>query len=197
MMKSVSKPADLPIVMCGSAVAWEQWLEQHHATERGVWLRLARSGSSLQSVSRADALDLALCFGWIDGQARRFDDDTWLQRFTPRTKKSIWSKRNREHVGRLIAEGRMRLSGMAAIEAAKQDGRWERAYDSPTTATVPEDLREALEAAPDAKQFFETLRSADRYAILYRIQTAVKPETRARWIARFVETLARRETLRP
>jgi uncharacterized protein YdeI (YjbR/CyaY-like superfamily) len=148
-------------------------------------------------VTYAEALDVALCFGWIDGQKRGHDAESFLQKFTPRQKRSLWSKRNREHVERLIAAGEMHPAGLAAVAAAKGDGRWDRAYDSPSTATVPDDLRAALDRHPEASAFFETLTSADRYAILYRIQTAVRPETRARRIAEFVAMLRRGETLHP
>ncbi|MBV9879683.1 MAG: YdeI/OmpD-associated family protein, partial [Gemmatirosa sp.] len=150
-----------------------------------------------RSVTYAEALDLALCFGWIDGQKRSHDAESFLQKFTPRQTRSPWSKRNREHVERLLAAGEMHPAGLAAVAAAKADGRWDRAYDSAGTATVPDDLRAALDARPEARAFFETLTGANRYAILYRIQTAVRPETRARRIADFVAMLQRRETLHP
>jgi uncharacterized protein YdeI (YjbR/CyaY-like superfamily) len=146
-------------------------------------------------VSQSQAVAGALCYGWIDGQAKKLDADSWLLKFTPRGRKSVWSKRNREQVERLIAEGKMRPAGLAAIEAAKADGRWDRAYDSPATATVPDDFRAALDADPSAKAFFATLKSANRYAILYRIQTAVRPATRAKRIEQFVAMLHREETL--
>ena len=192
-----ASPAEYPTLIFSDKLAWAEWLKQHHAAERGVWLRLARAGSGLQSVSRAEALDVALCYGWIDGQARSLDSEFWLQKFTPRGKRSIWSKRNREHVERLIASGDMRPAGLAAVEAAKADGRWDRAYDSPGTAAVPDDFRAALDSHPDAKAFFETLKGTNRYAILHRIQTAVKPATRSRRIAQFVAMLQRGETLYP
>jgi uncharacterized protein YdeI (YjbR/CyaY-like superfamily) len=175
--------------------SWAEWLD-HHASERGVWLRLAKAQSELKSVSRADALDVALCYGWIDGQARSYDAESWLQKFTPRGKRSVWSKRNREHVERLIAGGEMRPAGLAAIESAKADGRWDRAYDSPSMATVPPDLQAALDHRPRAKEFFDTLTRGNRYVILHRVQTAVKPETRSRRIAQFIDMLERRETPR-
>jgi uncharacterized protein YdeI (YjbR/CyaY-like superfamily) len=186
---------DYPILLFQDQSSWAEWLEQHHATERGLWLRMFRTASGLRSIMHAEALEVALCYGWIDGQARSYDADSWLQKFTPRGKRSVWSKRNREHIERLSASGRMQPAGLEAVEAAKADGRWERAYDSPGTATVPEDLRIALEEHPDARAFFDTLRGADRYAILHRIQTAVKPETRARRIAQFVDMLERGEKL--
>jgi uncharacterized protein YdeI (YjbR/CyaY-like superfamily) len=170
---------------------------ERHASERGLWLRIARVRSPLTSVTYAEALDLALCFGWIDGQRRSYDADSFLQKFTPRQKRSPWSKRNREHVARLLAAGEMQAAGLAAVAAARADGRWERAYDSPAAATVPDDLQAALDEHPDAKAFFERLKGTNRYAILYRIQTAVRPETRARRIAEFVAMLEREETLYP
>jgi len=188
---------EYPILLFSDQAAWREWLDHHHESERGVWLRLAKAASALQSVSRDEALDVALCYGWIDGQAKKYDEDSWLQKFTPRGKKSVWSKRNREHVERLIAAEQMQPAGYAAIEAAKADGRWDRAYDSPGSATVPDDLQTALEEHPEAKAFFEQLKSANRFAILYRIQTAVKPETRARRIEKFVAMLGRGETIYP
>jgi len=190
-------PIDYPVLLFEDRRAWEAWLEQNHQTERGVWVRLAKKGSELRSVSRADALDVALCYGWIDGQSKSSDADSWLQKFTPRGARSIWSKRNREHVERLISSGEMRAPGLAAVEAAKSDGRWDRAYDPPSTAEVPPDFQAALDEQPDAKAFFETLGSQNRYAILHRIQTAVRPETRARRIAEFIGMLVRKETLHP
>jgi uncharacterized protein YdeI (YjbR/CyaY-like superfamily) len=192
-----ASPAEYPILLFPDATAWRGWLDAHHANEPGVWLRLAKAASDLRSVSYAEALDVALCYGWIDGQKKRYDADSWLQKFTPRGKRSVWSKRNREHVERLVASGEMRPAGLRAVEAAKDDGRWERAYDSPGSATVPEDFRAALDANPEAAAFFETLKGANRYGLLHRIQTAVKPETRARRIADFVAMLERRETLFP
>jgi uncharacterized protein YdeI (YjbR/CyaY-like superfamily) len=193
----VAPASDYPIVLFADRIAFRAWLGAHHASHPGLWLRIAKAGSPLQSVAYAEALDLALCFGWIDGQKRRHDADSFLQKFTPRQKRSPWSKRNREHVERLIAAGEMHPAGLAVVAAAKADGRWDRAYDSPGTATVPDDLQAALDAHPEARAFFEMLTGANRYAILYRIQTAVKPETRARRIAELVAMLQRRETLHP
>lgn len=189
--------SDYPIVLFADRTAFRAWLGVHHASQAGLWLRIATAASPLQSVTYAEALDVALCFGWIDGQKRSHDADSFLQKFTPRQKRSPWSKRNREHAERLIAAGEMHPAGLAAVAAAKADGRWDRAYDSPGTATVPDDLRAALDEHPEASAFFETLTSANRYAVLYRIQTAVKPETRARRIAELVAMLRRRETLHP
>ena len=188
---------DYPVLLLENRSAWAGWLELHHSTERGVWLQLAKKASDLQSVSYADAVDVALCYGWIDGQSKSYDADSWLQKFTPRGKRSVWSKRNREHVERLTASGEMRASGLAAVEAAQSDGRWDRAYDSPSTATVPPDFQTALDQEPEAKAFFETLTGQNRYALLYRIQTAKKAETRARRIGEFIDMLRRKETLHP
>lgn len=189
-------PSDeLPILPFASAVAWEAWLEEEHARAAGVWLRIAKKDSGIATVTYAEALDVALCFGWIDGQKRGFDATWFLQRFTPRTQRSRWSKINTEHVARLIAEGRMRPAGLAHVEAARADGRWEAAYASQANATVPPDLRAALDANPAAAARFATLSGANRYAILYRVQDAKRPETRARRIDRFVAMLARGETL--
>lgn len=189
--------SDYPIRLFADRAAFRKWLSAHHASEPGLWLRIAKAASPLRSVTYAEALDVSLCFGWIDGQKRSYDAESFLQKFTPRQKRSAWSKRNREHVARLIAAGEMHPAGLSAVDAAKADGRWDRAYDSPGRATVPDDLQAALDTHPEAKAFFETLKGANRYAILYRIQTAVKSETRARRIAEFVAMLERRETLHP
>jgi len=188
---------DYPVALFRDQDEWTSWLDSNHATAPGVWLRIAKKGSALVSVTISEALDAALCYGWIDGQRNRLDADSYLQKFTPRRKRSVWSKVNRENVARLIRSGAMRPAGMAAIEAAKADGRWERAYDSPRSSTVPDDLQTALDASPQAKSFFETLKSNNRYAVLYRVQTAVKPETRARRIREFIAMLERGETLYP
>lgn len=187
----------LPVLCFANQEAWADWLAEHHASAAGVWVKLARKGSGLPSVSRDEALDLALCYGWIDSQGKSYDEQYWLQKFTPRTAKSKWSKINRVKVEQLIAEGRMQPAGFAAIEAAKAEGRWDAAYDSPRTATVPPDLQEALDQNPAAAAFFATLNSANRYAILHRIQTAKKAETRAKRIQQFVEMLERNEKIYP
>lgn len=189
--------ADYPTILFADPTAFREWLSEHHASEPGLWFRIAKAASSLRSVTYDEALDIALCFGWIDGQRRTCDADSFLQKFTPRRKRSAWSKRNREHVERLIASGEMQPAGLVAIAAARADGRWDRAYDSPGTMTVPDDFRTALDENPEAREFFETLKGTNRYAILYRIQTAVKAETRARRVAEFVAMLQRRETLYP
>jgi uncharacterized protein YdeI (YjbR/CyaY-like superfamily) len=173
-----------------SAEEWEAWLREHHDAAPGVWIRFAKKGSGVQSVTYLEALHAALCFGWIDGQARSLDDTAYVQRFTPRRARSIWSKRNRGFAEELIAAGRMQPAGLREVERAKADGRWDAAYDAPSTATVPEDLRAAAE-------LFATLNGQNRYAILHRLQTAKKPETRARRIEKFVAMLAAGETLYP
>ena len=193
----MASPSDYPIVLFADRTAFRKWLRAHHASQPGLWLRIAKAAAPLQSVTYNEALDLALCYGWIDGQKKSYDAESFLQKFTPRQKRSPWSKRNRERAERLAAAGEMHAAGLAAVEAAKADGRWNRAYDSPGTVTVPADLQAALDDHPEARAFFETLTGANRYAILYRIQTAVKPETRARRIAKFVAMLQRRETLHP
>jgi uncharacterized protein YdeI (YjbR/CyaY-like superfamily) len=180
-----------------SVEAWERWLAEHHDEPDGVWIRLARKGSGIRSVTQPEAVETALRYGWIDGQARSFDERFYLQRFTPRRARSMWSKRNREIATALIESGRMEPPGLREVERAKADGRWEAAYDAPSGATVPEDLQGALDANAQAASFFATLDGRNRYAILHRIQTAKKPETRARRIAAFVAMLAEGRTLYP
>ena len=189
--------ADLETRAFASAAEWEAWLRQHHETAPGVWIRFAKKGSGVPTVTYLEAVHGALCFGWIDGQARSVDDASYVQRFTPRRARSIWSKRNREFATALIEAGRMQPAGLREVERARADGRWDAAYDAPSTATVPDDLRAALDASPAAAELFATLNSQNRYAILHRIQTAKKPETRARRIERFVAMLAAGETLYP
>jgi uncharacterized protein YdeI (YjbR/CyaY-like superfamily) len=188
-------PDELPVVPFASAEAWRDWLRDHHASSPGVWLKLAKKGSGLPSVTYAEAVDEALCFGWIDGQARSLGETHHLQKFTPRAKRSMWSKRNREKVAALIAAGRMQPAGLREIERAKADGRWDAAYDAPSTSTVPDDLQRELDRDPEAAAFFVTLDSRNRYAILHRVQTAKKPETRARRIDKFVAMLRAGEKL--
>ena len=183
-----------PVLECRTRDDWAAWLAAHGGASDGVWLRFARKGSGIESVTYPEAVEAALCHGWIDGQARRLDDDSWVQRFTPRRARSRWSKRNRERAEELIARGEMAPAGMAEVERARADGRWEGAYDSPATATVPDDLRRALDGNPAAAELFDRLDSANRYAILYRIQDARRPQTRAARIERFVAMLARGET---
>ncbi len=187
--------AELPTLSFANQAEWRAWLEAEHATSTGVWLKLAKKATGIASVNRAEALDEALCFGWIDGQAKPIDEQFWLQKFSPRTKKSTWSKVNRDHIERLSAAGQMHAAGEAEVERAKADGRWDAAYDSPKNSTVPEDFQAALDASPSAANFFATLKQTQRYSFLFRIQTAKKPETRAKRIRDFVATLERGETL--
>ena len=183
-------PADLPVVGFATRAEWAAWLAAEHAASAGVWLQIARKDGGAESVSYSDALDVALCHGWIDGQKDRLDERFWLQRFTPRKPRSRWSKRNRERAEALIAGGEMAAAGMAEIERARADGRWDAAYDSHSTATVPDDLQAELAGNAAAREFFDGLDSTNRYAILYRIQEARRPETRARRIAKYVAMLS-------
>ena len=197
-MKAPSNTSnDLPVILFESEEAWEAWLAENHEASPGVWLRLAKKGSGLDSISYSQALDVALCYGWIDSQKKSYDEQSWLQRFTPRGPKSVWSKINREKVEQLINSGRMKPAGLRAVEAAKQDGRWDAAYDSQRNATVPDDFQAELDKHPEARAFFATLNSANRYAILYRLQTAKKAETRAKRIRQFIEMLEKKETFHP
>lgn len=185
------------ILPFSSAEEWEAWLEEHHASSDGLWLKIAKKGSGIATVSFTEALDVALCYGWIDGQKGRFDDDYWLQRFTPRRSRSKWSRVNREKVTKLIEAGEMKPAGLREVERAKADGRWDAAYEPQSKATVPEDLQREFDDNSEASAFFDTLDSRNRYAVLYRIQDAKKPETRARRIEKYVEMLSRGEKLHP
>ena len=187
----------LPILSFASQGDWETWLDEHHRTSKGLWLKIAKKDSGVDSVNYAEALDVALCHGWIDGQKGAFDDTFWLQKFTPRGPRSKWSKINVDKALALIDANRMKPAGLAAIEQARSDGRWEQAYDSQSKATVPEDLQRELDKNPEAAKFFATLDSANRYAVLYRIHEAKKPETRARRIEKFIAMLNRQEKLHP
>jgi uncharacterized protein YdeI (YjbR/CyaY-like superfamily) len=186
---------DLPQLPFASAAEWERWLEANHATSGGVWIRMARKGSGIESVRYPEVLDSALCFGWIDGRREALDDTHFLQRFTPRRARSRWSRINRDKAQRLIAEGRMRPAGLAEVERAMADGRWEAAYEGQRTIEVPDDLQRELDARPQAAEFFAQLSSQNRYAILYRLQDAKRPETRARRLQTFVAMLEAGETL--
>ncbi|MBV9787276.1 MAG: YdeI/OmpD-associated family protein [Chloroflexi bacterium] len=177
--------------------AWEEWLDQHYAESPGVWLQIAKKASGIASVTYAEALDVALCYGWIDGQKKTYDESSFLQKFTPRRPRSAWSKINQGKVAALIESGKMQPAGLKEIERAKQDGRWEAAYDPPSRATVPEDLQAELDKHPQAGAFFATLNSQNRFAILMRIHTAKKPETRARRIQQFIEMLEKGEKIYP
>jgi uncharacterized protein YdeI (YjbR/CyaY-like superfamily) len=176
---------------------WAAWLESNHKDSAGVWVRLAKKGSDTASVSYVEALEAALCYGWIDAQKKGESEHAWLQRFTPRQAKSIWSKVNRQKALALIDAGRMQPAGLEQVERAKKDGRWDAAYDSPATATVPHDFQAALDRSPRAREFFATLERRNIYAILFRIQTVKRAETRARRIREFVEMLERHEKIHP
>jgi uncharacterized protein YdeI (YjbR/CyaY-like superfamily) len=191
----IEERAGLPIIACPDASALERWLEAEPANAKGFWLKLAKAGSGHASVTKTEAIDAALCHGWIDGQLDKYDDAHWLIRFTPRKARSKWSRLNRTRSTELIEAGRMRPAGLAQVEAAKADGRWEAAYAPASTAEVPADLQAALDQNPEAAAFFGTLSGANRYAILYRIGTVKKAETRARKIADFVAMLERHETV--
>ncbi|HEX3042910.1 MAG TPA: YdeI/OmpD-associated family protein [Solirubrobacterales bacterium] len=186
---------DLPIHLFADPGELEAWLDEHGGSCEGAWLKIAKKGTGKRSVTYAEALELALCFGWIDSQKRGFDETYFLQRFTPRRPRGRWSKINREKAEALIAAEKMRPAGLAEVEAAKADGRWEAAYEGQRTAAVPEDLQRELDANPAAAEFFASLNSANRYAVIYRLNDAKKPETRERRLRKFVAMFERRETL--
>ena len=187
--------ADLPVVTFASRDAFAAWLEEHHASSDGVVIKMAKKGSGVPSIALPEALDLALCYGWIDGKRKRCDDTYFLQMYTPRRARSRWSKVNVAKVATLIEAGEMRPAGFAEIERTKADGRWDAAYDSPANIQVPPDLQAELDARPAAAEFFKTLNSTNRYSILYRLHDAKRPETRARRLEQFVAMLERGETL--
>ena len=182
--------AEQPIIAFTSAAEFSTWLAQHHATHQGIWLRIYKKASGRPTVTYAEALDIALCHGWIDGQKQRGDEESWLQKFTRRGSRSVWSKVNVGNIARLTSEGRMQPAGVAAVEAAKADGRWENAYHSSSTAEVPADFLQALAKSREAQAFFNTLNKANRYSFLYRLHHAKKPETRTKRIKEFVAKLA-------
>jgi uncharacterized protein YdeI (YjbR/CyaY-like superfamily) len=186
---------ELPIIEAKDQRAWRDWLAKNHEREAGVWLKLAKKSSPTPSVTYAEALEEALCFGWIDGQVRRFDQHFYLQRFTPRRPRSKWSQINREKATSLIEAGRMQPSGLAQVEAAQADGRWEAAYPAQSQARVPDDFQTALDAHPQARAFFETLTGSARYAFLYRLHDVTDPRRRAQRIADYIERLAAGRTL--
>ena len=186
-----------PPLLLEDQEAWLSWLRTNHATSSGVWLRIARKSANVISVSYLQAVEAALCFGWIDGQKKAEDESYWLQRFTPRSEKSIWSKINRDKATRLIALGQMNAAGIREVERAKRDGRWDAAYDSASGATIPADFQAELEKTPKAKAFFATLDSRNRYAVLFRIQTARKAETRAKRVRQFTEMLSQHKKIHP
>ncbi|HUQ98150.1 MAG TPA: YdeI/OmpD-associated family protein [Gemmatimonadaceae bacterium] len=190
------KPGD-PLELFAEPADFERWMRRHHATASCVWVKYAKKKSGIPSIDWNQAVDVALCYGWIDGQSKSLDETYAIQRFTPRGRRSKWSKLNRERVARLVEAGRMQPAGLAEVERAKADGRWEAAYDSPSTAKVPDDLARELAKSAKAKKCFDSLSSANRYSILYRLQEAKKPETRARRLAKFVEMLQKGEKLNP
>lgn len=187
--------AEQPVLFFATPAELLAWMDEHAEESDGIWLKFAKKASGIQSVVYAEAVEIALCHGWIDGQVKRLDEQHYLQKFTPRRPRSKWSKLNREKAERLIAEGRMRPAGLREVERAREDGRWDEAYDSATTATVPDDFREALDAEPAAREFFESLGNTKRYAFLYRIRDAKRPDTRAKRIAEYVELLRVGKTL--
>jgi uncharacterized protein YdeI (YjbR/CyaY-like superfamily) len=188
---------DLPIISFATPSDWEAWLAEQHATSAGLWLKIAKKDSGIKSVSHAEALEVALCYGWIDGQGATFDERYWLVRFCPRQPRSKWSKINRDKAIELIEKGAMQPAGLREVERAKADGRWDAAYEGMRTASVPEDLQRALDENDQARAFFPTLSSANRYAIIYRIQDAKTPETRARRIEKFVAMLSEGKKIYP
>lgn len=194
---SRKSPATLPTMFFERQGDWHGWLNDNHNTSSGLWLQLAKKGSGVQSISYDEALQVALCFGWIDGQKKAHSERYWLQKFTPRSAKSVWSKINKERALALVKTGRMQPAGLKEIERARRDGRWDAAYDSASKSSVPMDLQAALDGNVRARQFFETLDSRNRYAVVFRIQTAKKAETRAKRIAQFVQMLARHEKIHP
>jgi uncharacterized protein YdeI (YjbR/CyaY-like superfamily) len=189
-------PSDETIAFA-SEREWEEWLEGNHASSDGIWIKMAKKESGIASVRYPEVLDSAICLGWIDGRREALDERYFLQRYTPRRPRSRWSRINRETAERLIAEGRMRPGGLAEVERAKADGRWEAAYLGQRSSTVPDDLRRELDARPQAREFFAALSSQNRYAILYRLQDAKRPETRAARLAKFVAMLEAGETIYP
>lgn len=194
---SPGAPSDFPVLSFATRAAWSAWLEKNHAKSPGIRLKLAKKAAGSPSVTYAEALEEALCYGWIDGRKERYDESFWVQRFTPRGARSIWSKINREKAVSLLKAGRMKPAGLAAIERAKEDGRWDAAYESQKSATMPADLKKELDGNPKASAFFGALNSVNRYAILFRLESAKKPETRARRLRQFIEMLERGERLHP
>lgn len=182
--------ADVPILTFADAQAWNTWLGKNHTDQTGVWIKIAKKASGIPSVTYVEAVDEALCYGWIDGLKRSYDENYFLQKFTPRRKRSVWSKVNIGKVEALIAAGRMQVQGLAEIELAKADGRWDAAYESQANATVPDDLVAALDQNPSAKEFFESLTKAEKYSVLWRLMTSRTPETRSKRLASMIDSLA-------
>lgn len=196
-MNATPKDTDYKILSFSTQADFEAWLSLHHSKENGIWLKFYKKDSSIASIRYAEALDVALCFGWIDGQAKGVDEQCYLQKFTPRRAKSMWSKRNVEHVARLIVAGKMQPSGLAQIQAAKADGRFDQAYDSPSAMQIPADFLEELNKNANAKTFFQTLNKTNLYAIAWRLQTAKREETRQKRIKEIIEKLSKQELFHP
>ena len=192
-MSNIENGKDAPTIAFASASVWQEWLAVNHALSDGIWLRIFNKESGEKTVTYAAALDEALCYGWIDGQKKKLDSDSWIQKFTPRRARSIWSKRNIEHIERLTNEKRMKAAGLKAFEDAKKDGRLAAAYDSPSNSTTPDDFLHLLEKNKKAKAFFESLNKANKYAITWRLQTAKKPVTREKRMNMILEMLAKGE----
>jgi uncharacterized protein YdeI (YjbR/CyaY-like superfamily) len=188
-------PVLQPIISFATAKAVRVWFKKNHTKSDGMWLRFFKKATGKKTVSYAEALDEALCVGWIDGQVKKYDEQSWIQKFTPRRKRSLWSKRNKEHVARLISEKRIQPAGLAAIAAAKKDGRWESAYDSPKNMQVPMDFLRQIKKNKKAHEFFKTLNKSNTYAIAWHLQTARKPETRRRRMEKFLQMLAQEQKL--
>jgi uncharacterized protein YdeI (YjbR/CyaY-like superfamily) len=197
MKAQPARPAELPILHFEQPSHWAAWLDENHVSSPGAWLQIAKKGADAPSVAYDDAIAIAHCFGWIDGQKKAHSDQFWLQKFTRRSDKSVWSKINRDKALALIEAGKMKPAGLQEVERAKLDGRWDAAYDSSSKATVPGDFQSALDGNAQAKAFFETLDRRNRYAVLFRIQTAKKAETRAKRISQFVQMLERHEKVHP
>ncbi|MBV9231401.1 MAG: YdeI/OmpD-associated family protein [Chloroflexi bacterium] len=193
----MKKADNLPTMSFDNQQDWERWLAEHHTNTEGIWLKIAKKETGIPSVSYAEALESALCYGWIDGQKASFDDKYWLQKFTPRRPKSIWSQVNCDKATALITEGKMQPAGLRQVELAKADGRWDVAYASQSKITIPADFQSELDKNQQAQDFFSTLNSVNRYAILYRIHTAKKPETRSARIQKFIEMLSKNEKIYP
>ncbi len=193
----MKKADNLSIISFATQQDWEAWLKEHHTHIKGIWLKIAKKETGIPSLSYSEALEGALCYGWIDGQKASFDDQYWLQKFTPRGPKSMWSKVNCGKATALLASDRMQPAGIRQVELAKADGRWESAYESQSKITIPDDFQRELDKNQKAKEFFNTLNSVNRYAILFRIQTAKKPETRSSRINKFIEMLAKNQKIYP
>ena len=184
---------DLPVIPFSKSLEWEQWLEQNHAVSKGIWLLMYKKATGIASVNYAQVLDVALCYGWIDGQRKSIDELSYMQRFTPRRARSIWSKRNIKHIACLTKEGRMKLAGLKEAEAAKADGRWEQAYDSPANMSLPDDFLTNLKNDKKAFAFYKSLNKANQYAIAWRLQTAKRPETKEKRMNEILAMLKREE----